>query len=185
MRSDHIHYRFWYEITYPFRNCNGCVIKVWEWISKLITHFNRMCDLLSMQELNDTWQILSYDLRWKFSESSASRRESRSSPNYTGKMTWFNLEQCCSIYSLPYYGVSKYWHLMSTHFFILRKRLKLVLGRFVVTMHEGSCEPEVQSRGHRAKSLGVLSVQTRVHCYKKTDTSAFITIKKKLIISPC
>ena len=33
-----IHYKLWDEITYPFPNFNGVVIKAWECISDFITH---------------------------------------------------------------------------------------------------------------------------------------------------
>ena len=37
MISNHIHYKVWEEITYPFPNFNGCANEVWEWISNLIS----------------------------------------------------------------------------------------------------------------------------------------------------
>ena len=37
--SNHIHYKEWDEITYPFLNFNGVTVEVWEWISNSIPHF--------------------------------------------------------------------------------------------------------------------------------------------------
>ena len=37
--SNHIHYKKWGEISYPFPNFNGCTNEVWEWISNFISHF--------------------------------------------------------------------------------------------------------------------------------------------------
>ena len=34
-----IHYKVWYEITYPFTNLNGATAEVWEWKSNFIPHF--------------------------------------------------------------------------------------------------------------------------------------------------
>ena len=31
--NNHMHYKVWDQITYPFTNSKGCTIKVWEWIS--------------------------------------------------------------------------------------------------------------------------------------------------------
>ena len=39
--SNHIHYKMWDEITYPFPNFNSCTVEVWEWISNFIPHFIR------------------------------------------------------------------------------------------------------------------------------------------------
>ena len=37
--SNHIHYKMWDEITYPFLNFNGSTVEVKEWISNFILHF--------------------------------------------------------------------------------------------------------------------------------------------------
>ena len=37
--SNYIHYKVWYEITYPFLNFNGANVEVKEWISNSISHF--------------------------------------------------------------------------------------------------------------------------------------------------
>ena len=37
--SNHIHYKVWYEITYPFPSFNGATVEVWEWMSNFISHF--------------------------------------------------------------------------------------------------------------------------------------------------
>ena len=29
--SNHIHYKLWDEITYPFPNFNGAAVNVWDW----------------------------------------------------------------------------------------------------------------------------------------------------------
>ena len=34
--SNYIHYKMWYEITYPFPNYNSETVEVWEWISNFI-----------------------------------------------------------------------------------------------------------------------------------------------------
>ena len=39
--SNHIHYKVWGEITYPFPNFNGAAVEVWEWKSNFIPHFTR------------------------------------------------------------------------------------------------------------------------------------------------
>ena len=38
--SNHIHYKMWDEIVYPFQNFNGAIVEVWELISNFISHFN-------------------------------------------------------------------------------------------------------------------------------------------------
>ena len=35
---NHIHYKMWDEINYPFLNFNGATVEVWEWISNFIPH---------------------------------------------------------------------------------------------------------------------------------------------------
>ena len=35
----HVSDKMWYEITYPFRNLNGCNAEVSEWINNSIPHF--------------------------------------------------------------------------------------------------------------------------------------------------
>ena len=37
--SNHMHYKVWDQITYPFTNSKGCTIKVWEWISNSPPYF--------------------------------------------------------------------------------------------------------------------------------------------------
>ena len=37
--SNHIHYKAWQEITYPFPDFNGCAVEVWEWIINFIWYF--------------------------------------------------------------------------------------------------------------------------------------------------
>ena len=37
--SNHIHYKLWDEITYPFSNFNGCTVDVWELINNFIPQF--------------------------------------------------------------------------------------------------------------------------------------------------
>ena len=37
--SKHTHSKLRYEITYPSPNFNGCIVDVWEMISKFISHF--------------------------------------------------------------------------------------------------------------------------------------------------
>ena len=37
--SNHIHYKVWDEITYPFLNFHHGTIEVWEWVSSFISHF--------------------------------------------------------------------------------------------------------------------------------------------------
>ena len=44
--SNYIHYKVWYEITYPFTNFNGATVEVWVWISDFILHF--------------TWHVIIY-----------------------------------------------------------------------------------------------------------------------------
>ena len=44
--SNHIHYKVWGEITYPFPNFNGATVEVWEWISNFISLYWE-CDFLS------------------------------------------------------------------------------------------------------------------------------------------
>ena len=36
--SNHIHYKVWDEITYPFLNFNGATVEVWEWINNFIPY---------------------------------------------------------------------------------------------------------------------------------------------------
>ena len=36
--SNHIHYKVWDEITYPFLNFHGCTAEVWEWMSNCNPH---------------------------------------------------------------------------------------------------------------------------------------------------
>ena len=43
--NNHIHYKVWDEITYPFPNFNSATVEVWEWISNLIAHF--MIDVIT------------------------------------------------------------------------------------------------------------------------------------------
>ena len=40
--SNHTHSIVWYEITYPFPNFNGAAVEVWEYISNLIPHLQRV-----------------------------------------------------------------------------------------------------------------------------------------------
>ena len=44
--GNYIHYIVWSEITYPFPNCNGGTVEVWEWINDFNPYFT--CDYLSM-----------------------------------------------------------------------------------------------------------------------------------------
>ena len=37
--TDHIHYKVWDEIAYPFPNFNGATVEVCKWISYFIPHF--------------------------------------------------------------------------------------------------------------------------------------------------
>ena len=46
--SNYIHYKLWYEITYPFSNLNSAAVKVWEWISNVIFTLYWAYDYLSM-----------------------------------------------------------------------------------------------------------------------------------------
>ena len=48
--SNHIHYKMWDEMTYPFPKFNGATVEVWEWISNF-THTLVACDYLSMLRL--------------------------------------------------------------------------------------------------------------------------------------
>ena len=48
--GNHMSSKIWGEITYPFPNCNGCTLEIWEWISNLISHYD-WCNFLSMLEL--------------------------------------------------------------------------------------------------------------------------------------
>ena len=52
--SNHIHYKVWNEITYPFINFNGVTVEVYEWISNFISHF--------------TGQVITYPC-WDYSQS--------------------------------------------------------------------------------------------------------------------
>ena len=36
--SNYIHYKVWYEITYPSSNFKVAAIEVWEWIDNFIAH---------------------------------------------------------------------------------------------------------------------------------------------------
>ena len=37
--NNHILYKGWDEISYPFQNFNGCTVEVWDWICNFIPHF--------------------------------------------------------------------------------------------------------------------------------------------------
>ena len=37
--SNHVRRNVWDGITYPFLNCNGYTVEVWEWMSNFIPHF--------------------------------------------------------------------------------------------------------------------------------------------------
>ena len=49
--SNYTHYKVWNEITYPFPNCNGCAVEVWERKSNIIHILLGICLHLSMLEL--------------------------------------------------------------------------------------------------------------------------------------
>ena len=36
MKSNYIHFKMWDELAYPFSNCNGYAVEVWEWRSNFI-----------------------------------------------------------------------------------------------------------------------------------------------------
>ena len=46
--SNNIHYKVWYEVTYPFPNFNGVTVEVYEWASNFIPRFIECGDYLSM-----------------------------------------------------------------------------------------------------------------------------------------
>ena len=46
--SNHIHYKMWDEITYPFPNFNSSGIGVWEWMNNFIPHVTGHMFYLSM-----------------------------------------------------------------------------------------------------------------------------------------
>ena len=50
--SNHVHHKTWNEIAYTFKNFNGAIVKVWEWIKKFHPTIDWACDHLPM-------------LRWK------------------------------------------------------------------------------------------------------------------------
>ena len=39
--GNHMPYKVWDEITYPFPNFNGGTVEVWEWISNFMPDFTR------------------------------------------------------------------------------------------------------------------------------------------------
>ena len=39
--------KVWGEITYPFKNIDGCTVDVWEWIINFIPHF--IMDVITYQ----------------------------------------------------------------------------------------------------------------------------------------
>ena len=43
-----INYKVWYDITYPFLNCDAVVIDVWEWITNFMPHTTCIGVYLSM-----------------------------------------------------------------------------------------------------------------------------------------
>ena len=43
MDRNHVHYKVWEEITYPFPNFNGVAVEAWEWISNFISTLYNGC----------------------------------------------------------------------------------------------------------------------------------------------
>ena len=65
--SNHLLSELWDDITYPFRNFNGCTVEVSEWISNVIPHFTEQVYWLTLipawisnHLLSEVWDYITY-----------------------------------------------------------------------------------------------------------------------------
>ena len=55
--SNHIHYKVWDEITYPFLNFKGATGEVWKWISNFTQYFIRQVSTYPCWGISQTMLI--------------------------------------------------------------------------------------------------------------------------------
>ena len=65
MIINYLHYIVWGERAYPFLNCNGAAVQVYEWISKSTSHYaeHKTLSLIIFRTRNDFKLIWTQTLR--------------------------------------------------------------------------------------------------------------------------